>query len=93
MILIRNLKPNNYINMRDRIIVGLRNNKFRTYGNNSILLCMVAKKFASMTATLRKGINMIRYKITDRHKQIIHDAQMGCIGGIVTGYIILKYSD
>ena len=93
MLKTRHLKPNNYLNMRDRIIANMRNNIFSIYRNVCVFRCNAVKKIVSAPVTIWHNICMLQYKITDKQKQIIHDAQMGCIGGLVVGCIILKYNE
>ena len=92
MLLTRHFKPNNYLNMRDKIIAGIRNKNYIIRHNNSLFWCNAAKKFANMTTVIYRRITMLLgFEISAAEKQILHDAQMGCIGGLITGYIIIHY--
>jgi len=76
--------------MRDKIIAGIRNKNYIIRNNNSLFWCNAAKKFANMTKTIYQRINMlIGFEISPVEKQIIRDVQVGCIGGLITGYIII----
>ncbi|AET73195.1 hypothetical protein PGAG_00306 [Phaeocystis globosa virus 12T] len=82
----------NYLNMWNRIITGIRNNNSIIRRNNSLFWCNAVKKIVNMTTTIYRRINMLMwFEISAAKKQILHDAQMGCIGGLITGYIIIHY--